>query len=786
MNLRSLRRPVLSGLVVFISLAPASADPPADPGDPGASRREAALESLRPANRGPMHARFDSATGAVRTLRGRFPTRTPDSIAAARSFLSANADAFGVGPGLPELIRPLVSRDRGGAVVRFEREHRGVPVFGNDLLVAFNAEEEIIHVRSEFVPGLNVAPTPGISPGEAIHEAESSLGSSFDEDRGEPRLMIVEGGKGHPGWHLAWQVRGFAYDPLGDWMIFVEARTGETIRTINMLKRVGPACVPCDPVADAPNCARPFFHGPVDYFDDPSLRDNDNVNGAQQSCALTNLTSTTNLDGLYVTTDITTPRAGPPFDADRSNNQRAVDEMVCYYHANRAKEYLNSIGFPGVMSFPIPIDAHDNAVGDNAYYDPGAIEMHFGEGGIDDGQDPDIVLHEYGHALQDNQVTGFGATLEGGSMGEGFGDYWAAALLDSQDTTLLGPGCVGSWDATAWNPYTGAFGSGCLRRLDNTWFYPRDLRYEVHDDGEIWSAGLWNLRNVLGGGVVDPLVIKAHTFLLSNANFIDGADALLSADTALYGGAYAAAINDAMKARGLPRTGTAASSSGLTQSAPFVCESAHNYASLEYKECTYTQPGASRIRFHFERLDTEAGWDFVFISDGDYNQVQVLSGAPFGGQTTPGYSAAVRGDTIVARFKADTSITDWGFRIDSVEFAEGAGEVPDGAGLPGTPLTIRKVPAGVRLEWGASCVGSDTDYAIYEGTLGAFPSHASVQCSTGGLTNAIFAPASTSTYYLVVPRTLSAEGSYGLGSDMLERVPAVSACVPQEVAGGCR
>jgi len=39
-----------------------------------------------------------------------------------------------------------------------------------------------------------------------------------------------------------------------------------------------------------------------------------------------------------------------------------------------------------------------------------------------------VIVHEYGHAIQDDQVPNFGLSSEGGAMGEGFSDYLAAAL----------------------------------------------------------------------------------------------------------------------------------------------------------------------------------------------------------------------------------------------------------------------------------------------------------------------------------------------------------------------
>ena len=46
-----------------------------------------------------------------------------------------------------------------------------------------------------------------------------------------------------------------------------------------------------------------------------------------------------------------------------------------------------------------------------------------------------MILHEYGHAIQDSQVTNFGSSPEGGAIGEAFGDYWAVTVTESWPTT---------------------------------------------------------------------------------------------------------------------------------------------------------------------------------------------------------------------------------------------------------------------------------------------------------------------------------------------------------------
>src|SRR5439155_10646375 len=110
----------------------------------------------------------------------------------------------------------------------------------------------------------------------------------------------------------------------------------------------------------------------------------------------------------------------------------------------------------------------------------------------------------------------------------------------------------------------------------------------------------------------------------------------------------------------------------------------------------------------------------------------------------------------------------------------GAGSVPDGTA--GTPLTVVKLPGGdIDLHWGGSCRSDDTDYAVYEGTLGSFTSHTSRFCTTGGQTTQTFTPASASSYYLVVPTHADREGSYGTDSVGNQRPPGQAACFPQLV-----
>lgn len=111
-----------------------------------------------------------------------------------------------------------------------------------------------------------------------------------------------------------------------------------------------------------------------------------------------------------------------------------------------------------------------------------------------------------------------------------------------------------------------------------------------------------------------------------------------------------------------------------------------------------------------------------------------------------------------------------------------AGGVPDGAWLAGTPLTVGKGPLdALMLSWGKSCSSCDTDYAIYQGSIGDFTSHAPLACSTDGATTANVESTVESAYYLVVPRNEDVEGSYGTANPGGPRSAGQSVCRPQEV-----
>lgn len=119
-------------------------------------------------------------------------------------------------------------------------------------------------------------------------------------------------------------------------------------------------------------------------------------------------------------------------------------------------------------------------------------------------------------------------------------------------------------------------------------------------------------------------------------------------------------------------------------------------------------------------------------------------------------------------------------------------EVPQAAAGPGSvgaDLRIGKTgTAAVRLTWGPSCSSGAANYAIYEGVVGTWYSHTSIDCSDDGanLTEDVV-PGDGGRYYLVVPEgaSFAEEGSYGTSSAGAERPPGTTVCAPQQNVAAC-
>jgi hypothetical protein len=116
------------------------------------------------------------------------------------------------------------------------------------------------------------------------------------------------------------------------------------------------------------------------------------------------------------------------------------------------------------------------------------------------------------------------------------------------------------------------------------------------------------------------------------------------------------------------------------------------------------------------------------------------------------------------------------------------GSVPDGAAIPGTPLTVSKGPGPGKLTiaWGLGCGTDVTDYAVYRGALGDFGGHVPLTCSTNNRLSHTFTPQVGDAFFLVMALNgvLGVEGGYGVASAG-ERAPSAAPCQPQPLRSIC-
>ncbi|MFL6212900.1 MAG: M36 family metallopeptidase [Blastocatellia bacterium] len=225
---------------------------------------------------------------------------------------------------------------------------------------------------------------------------------------------------------------------------------------------------------------------------------------------------------------------GTPFFPATADTDVYPGAVTLFYYNNLIHDYLYSIGFTeemwnfqqdnfgrgGAGNDAISAQVQDGSGTDNANFgtpDDGSyprMQMYLFTSGSfrrsDGDLDFDVVAHEHYHGVSNRSIAkggtgglGFALVGESGGQGEGWSDYNASSIADDD--------CEGEY-------VTGTFDSG-IRRLPVTnyrWSYGslngtglmrRDgaapdlnvgaIPFEVHDIGELWSAVLWDMRELI-------------------------------------------------------------------------------------------------------------------------------------------------------------------------------------------------------------------------------------------------------------------------------------------------
>ncbi|MBI4904345.1 MAG: M36 family metallopeptidase [Acidobacteria bacterium] len=488
-------------------------------------------------------------------------------------------------------------------VLSFQQMIGGVPVFHGVIKVGLNAQQQVLHMSAgDVIVTSNVRPVARLSAEEAIRVAYRTLGSqapetieSMDAPDSARRLFRnpFPGGSeisaeevvfplspvaGVFGWHILLET-----GPQAWYEIVVGGGDDRLLFRHNLYRFAGQAriwkqspmrgereLVPLPDAWLAPGQTTTTNNNADVYLD---------VDG-------NNLPDPSPLNDLrlrngraFSSTQVFDFPAGEGSTGRNPREFQAAALANAFYFVNLAHDYFYDLGFTeraanfqrdnfgrgGQGGDPVLVEAQDRLVAENASFIPTpegrSPRMELGlftrktNSALDDldsGYDGQLILHEYAHGVT-TRLVGGGREVsclsgtQSGAMGEGWSDYFAISFFN--------------------NPIFGAYSSqrrieGLRRQsYENNRLSYESMGingYEVHDDGEIWGAILWEIRTALGKTVADGLIFQALKLTPCNPSMVDARDALLKTDEALNGG-----VNREVLWRVFAERGLGSSASGV-------------------------------------------------------------------------------------------------------------------------------------------------------------------------------------------------------------------------------
>jgi zinc metalloprotease ZmpB len=209
-----------------------------------------------------------------------------------------------------------------------------------------------------------------------------------------------------------------------------------------------------------------------------------------------------------------------------TRNQDQFEDVNAYYHITTYSDYVESLGYETLLPDSLLIDAHayNGADLSSFNYEVNPLELEFGEGGVDDAEDGEVILHEFGHSLSfmgsPNSVDG----SERKAMEEGTCDYFSTSY--SRKYSDFEWEKIFNWDGH--NPFWSGINTGVVKK------YPDDLTQSTNADRELWSSPLMCIYDKLGQATTDTLVLEHLFYQSKNTTMPQMALVLLSIDSMLW------------------------------------------------------------------------------------------------------------------------------------------------------------------------------------------------------------------------------------------------------------
>jgi len=458
----------------------------------------------------------------------------------ARKWITENSRNLGV-QNFTNLKLNFVKKGNTGETLRFQQMIKDVPVFQSEIVVHFNKEGKITHTSTESLKKnvKDISTTPLFSSTEALKKAHTASKSKGEITYEENKLYVYVTEQGDT--KLVYRVLTNSYENSGSWETIIDAYNGEvmSVKDISLRhkdkdsersgKKNKKKTVKKNTLVTG--SAYIFQPDPLSKmqvtYGGQYVDGNDATNASLDAArTLVNIPELELNAGIYKLKgtfveikELEAPNKGLFTQASNqflfNRNNDGFEAANAYWHLDNNLRYINqTLGITciptsngGVLAF----DPHGESGADNSHYDPNSQILVFGEGGVDDAEDADVVLHELGHGIHDWLTGGNLSQVNG--LSEGCGDYWAQSYsrsLNQWPESAAAYNWMFSWDGH--NPFWPG------RITNSTAIYPSGLTGSVHTDGQIWASSLMRIYNKIGREKTDRAFLEGLSMTTSNTN----------------------------------------------------------------------------------------------------------------------------------------------------------------------------------------------------------------------------------------------------------------------------
>lgn len=247
--------------------------------------------------------------------------------------------------------------------------------------------------------------------------------------------------------------------------------------------------------------------------------------------------------------DLNSPNVAPVTRTDDqflyNRSESGFEDMNIIYHITKQRLHIAFLGYPNLPNYQIQVDPHANNGQDNSFFDFGQgppYQLLFGEGGIDDAEDADVILHELTHAVVYEASPSNSPVTERECIEEALGDYFAASY--SRSINNFQQDKVYTWDGNStW--------SG--RQVSSSKLYNQVsfIGGNIYEHTDLFADALMHIYDNIGRGATDQLVLESIFCLSDLTTMPQFAGFMIQSDSALNNGANYSTILTAFQNRNI-------------------------------------------------------------------------------------------------------------------------------------------------------------------------------------------------------------------------------------------